>query len=62
MTGGSLPFFTSRQRIIPGRSLDGFVLEEDSMFTGIIESIGSIRALTPKGGDAVYVEKPASLT
>ena len=23
------------------------------MFTGIIESIGSIRALTPKGGDAV---------
>ena len=27
------------------------------MFTGIIESIGSIRALTPKGGDVrVYVE------
>lgn len=27
------------------------------MFTGIIESIGSIRALTPKGGDVrVHVE------
>ena len=27
------------------------------MFTGIIESIGSIRALTPKGGDVrVYVD------
>ena len=27
------------------------------MFTGIIESIGNIRALTPKGGDVrVYVE------
>ncbi len=27
------------------------------MFTGIIESIGTIRSLTPKGGDVrVYVE------
>ena len=33
------------------------VPEEDTMFTGIIESIGTIRSLTPKGGDVrVYVE------
>lgn len=32
------------------------------MFTGIIESIGSIRALTPKGGDVRVYVKPASST
>src|SRR5471032_2544587 len=57
MTGESLPSL-SRQRAYNSRPEPRRpVLEEDSMFTGIIESIGSIRALTPKGGDVrVYVE------
>src|SRR3546814_5386896 len=58
MTGESLPFPSPRPAYNSRLSLKRRpVLEEDSMFTGIIESIGSIRALTPKGGDVrVHVE------
>jgi hypothetical protein len=45
MTGESLPFLCQQRayNFRPSPSA-GFVLEENPMFTGIIESIGSIRA------------------
>jgi riboflavin synthase len=36
---------------VTGRPGARTVFQEKAMFTGIIESIGSIRAMTPKGGD-----------
>ena len=58
MTGESSPYLCHQPAYnYQPPSSAGFVLKGNAMFTGIIESIGNIRALTPKGGDVrVYVE------
>ena len=52
MTGESQPSLCHQPAYNSQPSFQtGFVLKGNDMFTGIIESIGSIRAMTPKGGD-----------
>ena len=52
MTGESQPYLCHQPAYNSQPPFNaGLVLKGNAMFTGIIESIGTIRALTPKGGD-----------